>query len=191
MKSVKKIILLAFGILFIQFGIAQVDHSEYFSVSEEDKKRWKIYSKFIEKFEANSDEKADSVFSFAKIEYQKGQFSKSRELCELANKLNPKLSKTYLLIGKAYASSAKICLEDDSHKIKEAIIWAAIDEWEKSISLTGGESEAKLLIERYSEYLPTEKHFRSCFTDSTAKEGDEYFVNCWIQRTTKIRFKRE
>ena len=96
-----------------------------------------------------------------------------------------------MLIGKAYTSSAKICQEGDSHKIKEDILWAAIDMWEKSISISGEESQAKLLIERYSKYLPTKKHFKSCFTKSTAKEEDEYFVNCWIQRTTKIRFKKE
>jgi hypothetical protein len=191
MEMSKKVILLVFGILSINFGEAQIDHSKYFTVSEEDKSRWEIYAEFMEKSKIPPNQKADSIFHYAQIEYHKDQFSKSTELCKLANKLNPELSKTHLLIGKAYVSSAKTCQTDDSHKIRESVIWAAMDEWEKSISEPDESSEAKLLIERYSKYLPTKEHFISCFSKSTADEGDEYFVDCWIQKTTRIRFKKD
>ncbi|WP_020535118.1 hypothetical protein [Lewinella cohaerens] len=192
MKQRNSIVIFVLGVFFINFVEAQIVHSSYFPVLAEDLNRWESYADFLVTSQLDPIEKADSVYSFAEVEYQNGQFSKSRELCEIANDLNPDLSKTHLLIGKSYVSSAEKCQEGDLHNIKEGVIWAAIDEWEQSISKPGEEEkrEAKILIERYSDYLPTGEHFRSCFSRPTAVEGDEYFVECWIQKMTHIRFKK-
>lgn len=179
---------------FVSFQIsAQTNHSAYFSISPDDEKRWEIYSVFLNTSQLSTVEKADSIFQFAQNEYQKGLYSKCRELCEIAKGLNPKLSKTHLLIGKCYVSSAEICYyeENKSHKIKEDIIWVAIDEWEKSITKGDQENQAKLLIERYSKYLPSDEHFKRCFSKPNTVEGDEYFVGCWIQKKTRIRFQKD
>ena len=138
-------------------------------------------------------QKPDSLLKMAEIEYEHKNFSKTRDLCEQALLLNPNLGEAHNLIGKAYASSSEICgLEKESHRIKEEILWIAIDEWERAISKPNSKSaEAKKLITRYSSYLPTGEHFRNCFTGSNLDEGDEFFVECWIQRMTTVRFKMQ
>lgn len=133
----------------------------------------------------------DSLLRIAEIEYEKKEFSKTRELCELALSLNPNLGEAHNLIGKVYVLSSEICdSKENAHQIKEDVLWVAMDEWEKAISKPNSKKEEALkLISRYKNYLPTAEHFRTCFTRATLKEGDEYFVECWIQRKTKVRLK--
>ena len=191
MKIKKYIFTLLIGLLFVQSVECQIEHSKYFEVSTEELNRWESYAKFLIQTKLTRVQIADSIMNFAQIEYKQGQFSKARELCLLAREYNPGLTSIHLLIGKAYVSSAEICEKDKSHKIREDIIWVAIDEWEKIDSKSNDFTEARKLIRRYSNYLPTKEHFRNCFGSRKIKEGDEYSVDCWINRKTKIRLKQE
>ena len=131
---------------------------------------------------------ADSILNFAHTEYQQEQFSKTRELCLIAKEYNPNLSSTHLLIGKSYVSTSEICHNNELPMIKEGIIWVGIDEWEKIDSDSKDYLESRKLIKRYSDFLPTKEKFLSCFGKRKLKEGHEYFVNCWVNRKTKVRF---
>lgn len=184
-------LILLIGISFIQSVNGQIEHSKYFEVSTEDINRWEMYTNLLNQSDLALNQVADSILKFAQIEYELGQFSKARELSFLAQEYNPELTSIHLLIGKAYVSSAQICQGDDSHKIKEDIIWAAIDEWEKVDSNSIDYEESRKLIKIYSRYLPTEEHFRNCFGSKKVKKGDEYFVGCWINRKTKIRLRND
>ena len=179
------------GILVVQPVSAQIDHSKYFEVSTEDLTRWKSYTNFLNHTILPPNQIADSIMNFAQIEYQQEQFSKTRELCLIAKEYHPELSSSYLLIGKAYVSNAKICHEGNFHSIAEDIIWVAIDEWEKIDSDSKDYLESRKLIKRYSSFLPTEEKFRNYFGKRKLNEGGEYFVSCWVNRKTKVRFKKE
>ncbi|MFT4762200.1 MAG: hypothetical protein ACI9XO_002777 [Paraglaciecola sp.] len=188
------IFILLFGITSTIQSKSQNIDSTYFLISKKEESRWKKHEGFIENSEIVSESKADTLLEFANIEYVAQQYSKARELCELALSLNSDLGEAHNLIGKTYVSSSKICngKADDFHKVKEEIIWVALDEWELALSKSNAKKEeALMLMERYSIYLPTKEHFKNCFTDATLKEGDEYYVGCWIQRKTKVRFNKK
>ena len=136
---------------------------------------------------AQTNIRADSLLNLAKIELQQEQFSKCRELSEEALKLNPDLAGAHTLIGRAYISSAKICEAEKYPVLKYGIIWAAMEEWEKALSK--GDSTAQRYTNSYHPYLPEESTVRACFEDRTVEEGDDYFVECWIRRKVKIRWK--
>ncbi len=166
---------------------AQKNHEDYFSIANEDKARWITYSEFIQNSTLDLLTKADSIYQFALIEYDLRQYSKTRELCEIANAFNPSLTKTHILIGKSYVSSSELCASPKN--IKGETIWVAIDEWEKALEKQPRNKEAITLINRYGNYLLTKEEFRTCWTGPTLKEGDKYLVECWVQRETRVRFK--
>ena len=184
-------ILLTF--LVFSFNLyGQINHEDYFTVTPGDQLRWNAYFEFIDNTAMEPLAKADSVFQFALTEYKKGQFSKTRELCEIALTLKNQFPEAHVLIGKAYVSSSKICNNFRGQKsLKGEVIWPAIDEWENAIAQGDKSEGTKQLIERYSKYLPSKEEFKTCWTKSTAEEGDDYFVGCWIQRETRLLFRQE
>ena len=158
-------------------------------MTQEDQSRWASYTEVLHLNNLNSSQLADSLVQLAQLEYAKGQFSKTRELCLLANKWDPKLSITKLLIGKAYASNASLCHRDKNQGIKEDVIWAAFDEWEKIDSSSEYHEKAQEFILRYENYLPRSGGSQIYFGSTKLKEGSNYFVDCWIQRYTTIRLR--
>jgi len=194
---VKRNLIAILGIFLVNLIFGQSPHSEYFTVSLEDEVRWKTYTDYINNSQENIRLKADSILKFAQVEYRLQQFSKVRELCELALRLNPNLGEVHNLIGKSYVSSAKLCNEngEDLTFLNVSFIWLAIDEWELALSKAlVNKDQVLLYIEKYSLVLPERGDFHRCFGNPhppSPKEGDEYYVGCWIQKNTRYRFRKE
>ncbi len=124
----------------------------------------------------------------ANISYSKlGQKSKGRSLARKAAKYNPSSGKPYLVIGKIYAGSGKDCGPGTGFD-SQRVVWPAIDQWKKAISVAPGSAEAgeaQDLINKYNQYLPScEDVFML-----GKKNGDSYTVPCWINETTRVRCK--
>lgn len=134
----------------------------------------------------------DSI-RIAKYYYDLGNIVHSQENHELARSyayksLNYKSysGKPYLLIGKAYAAASKSCGKEKFYQ--SAVYWVAVDKFVKARNIdttTSVISEAKELIKTYSKYFPgkEEAFFYNVI------EGNNYTVECWINETTKVRFK--
>lgn len=161
----------------------QLHSEDYFIVSKEDKTRWETYVDFIQNSKLDPLTKADSIYQFALAEYELGQFSKTRELCEIANSLNSDLSKTHFLIGKAY-------LANSCNSLAWGRIWLAIEEWEVALEKDKKNQIIKMYIEGYSKLFPTKEELYSDIMCPQVNEGDRFFVGCWIQRETRVRFRK-
>ena len=89
----------------------------------------------------------------------------------------------YLLIGRMYASSGPLCGPGRGWD-SQIVIWPAMDMWNKAKSIDpNAAEEANKFLNQYRQYLPT---VEDAFLRSV-KEGQNYKVPCWIQRTTKVR----
>lgn len=133
--------------------------------------------------------KADSAYFFAQYEYAKANYQQARDLCEMALKFRSNWGNPHLLIGKCYASSGVICDTDGKGAGWDAqvLLWVAFDEWEKAISVgDAAEKEARILMTKYTTYLPEKEYCRRHYSLSN---WDEYFVKCWVQRKTTVRLK--
>jgi len=126
----------------------------------------------------------------ANIAYSKlGQKSKGRSLARKAAKYNPSSGKPYLVIGKIYAGSGKDCSNGVGNGFDaQQVVWVAIDQWKRAISTEPGSAtagEAQDLINKYTQYMPSQE---DGFMKGL-KAGQSYTVGCWINESTKVRFK--
>jgi hypothetical protein len=93
----------------------------------------------------------------------------------------------YILIGKLYASSGPLCGPGTGWD-SQFVTWPAIDKFEYAKKLDPKVlSEANKLINAYERYMPEigEIHQR------LKKEGQAFYVGCWINETTTIRAVKE
>lgn len=141
------------------------------------------YEELLQNMTDNS-QKAQINLVIAKIyfAYLKN-FPKARQYAKTAASLRPGWGEPYLLIGTLYASSGPICGPGRGWD-SQVVVWPAVDMWTKAKqvdpSVTG---EANRFIADYSQYMPTKEDI----FQRLKKEGDSYFVPCWIQESTIIR----
>ncbi len=111
------------------------------------------------------------------------KFSKARNYAKKAAALRPNWGEPYLLIGRLYASSGPLCGPGRGWD-SQIVTWPAIDMWQKAKRVDPGvAAEANKWIKRYSQYMPdVEDIFQR-----SLKEGEKFFVPCWIQEWTTIR----
>ncbi|MGK0388535.1 MAG: tetratricopeptide (TPR) repeat protein [Maribacter sp.] len=139
------------------------------------------------KYESTSDNewKGKYAYSIGQVYYSKfKQYSTARTWAEKASNHLPSWGKPYLLIGDMYASSGPICGPGTGWD-SQVVLWPAMDMWNKAKSDPSTSSKAQRQINKYSQYLPenADGFMRS------VKEGDSYKLKCWINRTTRARFK--
>ncbi len=151
------------------------------------------YDCAIEKFESAAGETDDPekqgtyMLLVSKI-YQahKKNFSKSREYALKAAEIRPDWGDPYIQIGILYASSGPLCGPGRGWD-SQIVTWPAIDKWNKAKQVDPSVSEeANRLIGRYRQYMPA---IGDIF-QRTLKEGERFFVPCWIQEWTTIRAAR-
>lgn len=110
-------------------------------------------------------------------------YAKARKWAEKAASFKPGWGEPYIVIGKLYASSAKICSNGDSFK-SQIVTWPAIDMFIKAKTEDPSVSEqATRLINYYSKYMPS-------YEELFGREiplGSSYKVGCWINRNTTVR----
>jgi tetratricopeptide (TPR) repeat protein len=149
---------------------------------EEFEKAGDYYKKAIELAE-DPGEKSTYLYQLALLEFTKfDQYSSSRAHALEAAKLKPDWGDPYILIGNLYASSSKLCNEDELQQ--SSVFWVAVDQYIKAKTVDPSKTdEANELINRYSQYFPNaEDAFFFGY-----QNGQEYTVGCWINETTRVR----
>ncbi len=135
---------------------------------------------------SNTEYKAKYAYSMASIYYGKlKKFSTARNWANKAAENKPGWGKPYKLIGDMYASSGPLCGPGRGWE-SQVVVWVAMDMWYKAKKDPSVAAAAQKSINKYSQYLPEKQ---DGFMRGV-KEGDSYKVPCWIQRTTKVRFKK-
>lgn len=151
------------------------------------------YECAIENYEKAAAEVSDAnrkgkiLLTIARIYYShKKNFSRARQYAQRAADVNPGWGEPYILIGRLYASSGPLCGPGRGWD-SQVVVWPAIDMWNRAKRVDSSVSaEANRWIGRYSQYMPSvEEIFQR-----NLKEGDSYFVGCWIQESTTIRAAR-
>jgi len=113
------------------------------------------------------------------------KYSQTRAEAKKAIALRPDWGAPYILIGKAYASTASSYGSTEfEHK---TVYWAAVDQFKKAKSVDAKAlAEANEHIVLYSQYFPnTEEVFFQGL-----KVGDAYSVGGWINTQTTVRVKK-
>ncbi len=151
------------------------------------------YTCAIENFEKAATEEKDAVkkarylLLIAKIYYAHlKNFARARQYAQRAAEVNSNWGEPYILIGRLYASSGPLCGPGRGWD-SQVVVWTAIDMWNLAKQVdSGATTEANKWIGRYSQYMPSvEEVFQR-----NLKEGDSYYVGCWIQQSTTIRAAR-
>lgn len=136
----------------------------------------------IESIEKQS-ERVSAYLLLANSYLNLGSYSASRNMANQALALNPNEGKAYLIIGNAYASSARSC-GDEPLVAQKAAYWAAVDKLNKAKSVDPSVADqANQLINIYRSNFPSGDDLFYF----GLKEGDSYRVGCWIGESTTIR----
>jgi hypothetical protein len=145
------------------------------------------FEDFIEKTD-DKEKKAKYSLLIAKIYYGDiRNFPLSRKYALKAAGYKSGWGDPYILIGKLYASSGPLCGPGTGWD-SQIVTWPAIDKFEYAKKLDPKVSaEANKLINAYTRYMPEigEIHQR------LIKEGQAFYVGCWINETTTIRAVKE
>lgn len=134
--------------------------------------------------ETDRSKKAGIVLLISKIYYsQLKNFPTARKYAREAAAIRPNWGEPYMLIGRLYASSGPLCGPGRGWD-SQVVTWPAIDMWNYAKKIDPSVAkEANQLIGRYSVYMPS----REDVFQKLMKEGDPYYVGCWIQESTTIR----
>lgn len=111
-----------------------------------------------------------------------GSNGKCRDAARRAAAVDPTAGEPYILIGMAYAASAK-SFSDSPFKGKE-VYWVAVDKFNRAASIDASvASRANGLSASYRQHFPSAEDI--FFNDYA--EGQSYTVGGWIGETTTIR----
>lgn len=132
----------------------------------------------------SDEQKAKYYYQLGLVHLSQNNFSKARSYALKASELDPDWGQPYILIGKAYATSAN-SIGDDEFTHKTAY-WAAVDKFNRAKSVDSSvEDEANDLIRVYRQHFPEEKEvFFQGF-----EKGGSYTVGGWIGERTTVRTK--
>lgn len=136
--------------------------------------------------EADVDKKAQYAMGYANFLYEKrGNFSKARTIAMQAAEMKAGWGEPYYFIGNLYAASGPKCGSGTGFE-SQVVTWVAIDMWNKAIATDPSiKDKASKKIGKYTAFLPTqEEGFMRGIS-----AGQPYKVECWINRSTAVRFK--
>ncbi|MCK4663674.1 MAG: hypothetical protein KAT68_12460 [Bacteroidales bacterium] len=144
-----------------------------------------IYYKQAIELEEDSLNLAKCCYELATLTHAKGgQPELARSYAYKSINYNPNYGYSYILIGKIYAADAQNCGENDFEHA--AVYWVAVDKFIRAKNVDPSiAEEANSEIATYSQYFPDKE--MAFFHGHN--EGGTYTVGCWINETTKIRFK--
>ena len=134
--------------------------------------------------EEDIDKKATYLLLVSKIyNAHLKNFPKAREYALKAVEVKPNWGEPYILIGRLYASSGPLCGPGRGWD-SQIVVWPAVDMWNKAKSVDpSSAAEANKWIGQYAKYMPSiEDIFQR-----NLKEGDSFYVGCWIRASTRIR----
>ncbi|MDD2562668.1 MAG: hypothetical protein PHU27_00435 [Salinivirgaceae bacterium] len=108
-----------------------------------------------------------------------------RRIANLALSLNPNDGRSFIVIGRLYASYNSTISDDEFEKT--TAYWAAVDKFMQAKRVDPNlADEANGLISTYSAYFPTQE--TAFFNDLT--DGQEWTVPGWIGETTRVRVRK-
>jgi tetratricopeptide (TPR) repeat protein len=133
----------------------------------------------------NKDRIFRAYWLMAEISYRQfRELPQARGYARQAHQTIPDDGRPLILIGEMYAASASECGDDDVSK--KAAYWAAVDKFNEAQNVASDEiikERAQQMVETYRLYFPNnEEIFFHGYT-----EGETFRVECWINRTTRIR----
>lgn len=132
----------------------------------------------------DEEQKARYYYQLGLVHLSQNNFSQARSNALEAIEANPEWGQPYILIGKAYATSAN-SIGDDEFTHKTAY-WAAVDKFNRAKSVDSSVAdEANDLIGVYRQHFPEEKEV---FFQGLEK-GGAYTVGGWIGERTTVRTK--
>ncbi|MEM9888413.1 MAG: hypothetical protein AAF849_21140 [Bacteroidota bacterium] len=148
------------------------------------------YSEAIEFFRLSvedtdeTEKKADRLLLISKVYYSHlRNFPEARKWALRAAGQREGWGAPYMLIGKLYASSGPLCGSGRGWE-SQKVTWPAIDMWNKAKRVDSSVArEANRNIANYRQYMPS----REDIFQRGLKEGDSFYVGCWIQESTTIR----
>jgi tetratricopeptide (TPR) repeat protein len=130
------------------------------------------------------EQKAKYYYQLGLVQLSQNNFSAARSNALKAIEYNPEWGQPYILIGKAYATSAN-AIGDDEFTHKTAY-WAAVDKFNRAKSVDASVAEeANNLIGVYLRHFPEEKEI---FFQGLEK-GGTFTVGGWIGERTTVRTK--
>ncbi len=146
----------------------------------------KEYCQQAIKLEEDPVEKAKFYTKLALIYLSEKKYPEVKSIALKALKLDPKLGTAYILIGKAYAASAKNYGTNEFEH--STVYWAAVDKFIKAKQVDPEVAdEAKSLINIYSAHFPGKEEI---FFQKDVQLGGTYHIGGWINETTKVREKK-
>lgn len=114
-------------------------------------------------------------------------FPKARQSFQQAADARSNWGEPYIWIGRLYASSGPLCGPGRGWD-SQIVVWPAIDMWNKAKRIDPSTaSEANKFIGQYEQYMPD----RAEVFSRLLKEGDSFFVGCWIQERTTVRAAKQ
>lgn len=129
--------------------------------------------------------KASYILREANGKYAAKDYSGARTLAKQVIELDPSNGKAYLMIGRMYAASGKLCGPGTGWE-SQRVIFPALDYFNKAKQADPSvASEAQELINRYWQYLPE----KSELFMKGIKVGSPIFIGCWIQENSTVRAK--
>ncbi len=121
------------------------------------------------------------------VAYETGKkdFTNARKHAREAADLNPNWGEPYILIGRMYAASGKLCGPGTGFE-SQKVLWPAMDMWNKAKRTDPASADlAQKYINEYYQYMPTMKDL----FQRGISVGDDYSIGCWIGGTVKARAK--
>ncbi len=110
-------------------------------------------------------------------------FPKAREYALKAAAAQPHWGEPFILIGQLYASSGPLCGPGRGWD-SQIVVWPAIDKWKHAKAIDPSSAkEANRWINRYAQFMPSKEDI----FQRTLKNGDSFYVGCWIKEKTTIR----
>ena len=150
----------------------------------------KFYNEAIN-IETDASKKSDMYYELSLVYFTVNNYQASRSAARSALANNSSSGKSYIIIGKIYAITAKNCVESSFER--KAVNCLIVDQFIKARnadpSNTRVVQEANELIGRYSAGFPT--HEDAFWGTTEINEGDPFSVGCWINESTTIRFSNK
>ncbi len=158
---------------------------KYFLVRKDFDKAIPYYQQAIDMEESN-DEKAKYLSELALIYFAAGRPPvETRKIALRAIEYNPNDGRSYITIGRLYASFNKSI--SDKPFEQNTAYWAAVDKFIQAKRVDPSvAAEADQLIATFSAYFPSQED--AFFND--LREGQEYTVPGWINEVTRVRIRK-
>ncbi len=157
----------------------------YYRKAEQYDKAIGFYKEAVSIAEAGDPSLSGTYYALASTYFKKGQYSNARNAAENAAKAKPGWGAPWLLIGGLYAKSYKDC---GTNEVERAgAIWAAVDAYAKAKADPKSAADAQDRMNKMYKYYPEKGQLFM----ASVNEGDPYKVECWIQRNTTVRVKKQ